>query len=995
MNFEDTNSEVVAFYAEFHKTFNEVDKKFQKLDEMGGVDQSIAREIISDLLRYHSNVYKETSLSTDEEVFSVYKKCVNKEDNDIEEYADIVKKIQLTIHDFLIYDIQWPGQKEYQEIIEKILNVFSQKLTVTSEQENSYYATIRILRELVADCAISIKGLYPLAKWSYGTIEYSHLIANEQLVVLINQSILIDRMYFCLQSLEITLNRLNKLVDTFEKLDWTVYYVVGFLNFKIHQYDNAVFCFKKVKEHNELKKSYEQSVREHYFHANLLIAYSYEYGHDFDKAIMSLAIDPNQIIIIMEQYAIDLIDSKFIEIMDEICKYANENKGSLVYQYMSSYSDFLHNANKPFLDNDSELEHQFEILHALAHCINEYAIKNLTEKRKNDSINYGKLIRLARCIMKNIALIRPEYWTCYATIHGEYQDYHKALYELDNAQNKLISHNNGIGKETLIAEVSFFRYYFNLLCNRVSKSDKESFERYYEKYDDDDAKCHLKIFEFRDELRRYLSSLYNSLYNISDGSRFNEDTILMISDDLQEKYNELCSLKPTLYMNANVRTELRLMQRAYICIENLRTYLIVPSPDNLINLRNSAYRFSVIKDEFKFKDTVEHDDFEDDILSLLPETVRNVFSTRNTSILNSLFSADSIFILAPISGVVVYQYQTGTVQELFDSKTILPRINNVTHEYDDLERIVHALFGVYSKLSETAVQREIINIDWNGLSKYTDVIYFWSNDEMISSQILVSGKEASSYIRQIEDVETFTETMAQLKRSFDTDQKRVLCKDKEVRSTNRRLKCTLRLVKLPWLEIVNESSENRFFYIAWDDDLEGTTDRDTIRCFMFPYVNQRVPERHDSHKCEKGLHQYIRQIRVKYKSDDTNMDFKSVLEQDETVNRVCGNVLEGKNEPVLNDKELLEIVRKVKELASAKKDDIKHELDLARSQLDNYKKDPENANIIPIKKRIEEYNRMLSQVKSIIEYINRDISKIDISELNNYQNILSQIEFHY
>lgn len=990
MNFEDTNCKIIAFYTEFHKTFSEVDKKFQKLDEMGGSNQAIAVEIIRDLLKYHSKIYEGVSLSSNKDVFLELQEDVRKAGNNFDKYALIIKKLQQMIHDFLVYDTQWPGQEECEKIIETILNVFSQNLVVPLMQENSYYAAIRILRELVADCSISINGLYPLAKWSYGTIAYSHLTANEQLVVLINQSILIDRMYFCLQSLEITLNRLSKLVNGFEELEWTVYFVVGFLNFKIHQYDNAIYNFNKVKDYKDLKNSYDQSSRERYFHANLLIAYSYEYGHDFENAIKTLAVDPCEIDLILEQYAIDLIDSRFGDIMESICLCAKKNGNSLIYEYMPSYLTFFQKANKPSPDNESELEMQFEILHALAHCINEHAIKNRAEKRNNDSVNYGKLIRLARCIMKNIALIRPEYWTCYATIHGEYQDYYKALYELDNAREKLIAHNNGIGKETLIAEVSFFRYYFNLLCNRVSKKDKEAFERYYEKYDDDDAKCHLKIFEFRDELRRYLSSLYNSLYSVSDGRLFKEDNILKISHELQEKYTELCSLEPTLYMNANVRTELRLMQRAYICIKNLRTYLIDPSPDNLIILRNSAYRFSETKDVFKIVSIIEENDFEEDILTLLPDTVRNVFSAGNASILNSLFSTDSIFILAPISGVVVYQYQTGTVQELFDSKSIMPHINSsTTCGNDDIEAIVHALFGVYSKLSAAAGQREIINVDWNKLSKYVDAIYFWSNDEAISSQVLVAEKGAASYIRQIEDVKSFSETMMQLKKAFDGDSKRGLCKDKEVRRTNRNLKCTLQIVKLPWLEIVNESGRNRLFYIAWDDAVERTTDRNTIICFLLPYAYQNEPEERKLHKCVNELHQYIRQIKVKYKPDDSDMDLGTVSEQNELGDKQHGDDIGGRHtDRKINNEEIYEMVKRLREKAVAKKGDIEYELGSMRNQLDKYKKEPNNPNALPIKAEIKKYNQKLSQIESMLDYCKQDLSKMDIDTLNNYQNIL-------
>lgn len=967
MDFKNTNDSVIAFYKEFHETFSEIDTCFDTLDELGGVDFSTAKRIIELLRKYHDTVYRSTELTHDTvDAFTELEQRLHSATS-LSDYSDIIKSLQRLVHEFLVYETRWPGQCTCKKIISTLLEIFDTTSSVHFQDQSDFYTAIRILRELVADCSISIRGLADLAAWSYGTLAYSQLDANDQLVVLLNQSILTDRMYYCLQSLEITLSYLNKVVNGFDELDWNVYYTVGFLNFKIHQYNDAIHYFQRVVSNNKLRESQDQNSRRRYFHANLLLAYCYEYDHDFAQAIRVLAVDPERIVTLLESKSILSLEADFGIIMEEILQQAKSSPSSLIAQYFQSYAEFEKTAPQPSPDNSMSLDMQFEILHAFAHCLNEYSIKNHTTRTSIYSHNYGKCIRFARLIMKKIASFRPEYGTCYATIHGECKDYHVALVELDNAQKTLSDRK--IAKESLVAEISFFRYYFNMLCNRVSSTDKAFFENYSEKCDDDDAKCHLKIFEFRDELRRYISALYECIHELVGDTPFTDNSIIPIPDELQVKYVELCGLEPTLYMNASVRSELRLMQRAYNCIEYLRSYLIHPTAKNLLVLQNACFRFSTIKQEFhQVSPTSPNPSIVSSDLfpSSLPTVVKSVFATGDTGLLSSLYSTDSIFILAPISGVVVFQYQTGTIQELFSSVSIFPSTPQTEASMDYVDAIANSILAVYNDMSETIGLREMSNVDWNSLSKYTDIIYHWSNK--VPTQVLICESGKASYVRQIVDDSAFSEVISQMKQQHDSDKSRKYCKDTVIRKKSKTLKCTLQKATLPWLEIVNEGKP-RIFYIAWNDNIESFHSHDTIECFL-------VPSRADTAKHE--LHTSIRRISIIYQQvGDSLSEYESQEPHQYPTPTTLTEV----------SSELLSFAEKVYNDAKAKRAQIEYRRSGFLLQIKPYSANTNNANYLAIKTALDNCNSQISNLDRIIKYSERmpnELSLDKLEECNNY-----------
>lgn len=947
MTFKKSIENITSFYENFNIVFEKIDDFLQETTDVGGKNDEAIYNVVCLLADFQANCYVGISLSQErpEEYVKLYERIKSLSvitlDNDIEEYIQVIKDLQTVVCNSLINDTDWHGQQLCIDIFNTILETLKTIKTCAVEETTSYYAAVRILREIVADCSIAICALQPLSRWSYGTSDYAQLSSEEQLLVLINQAILVDRMYFCLYSLEIILDRVDKTISTFQKLDWHVYYVVGFLNFKIHNYGKAIKYFEKVVCINELECSSREETSNLYFRAMLFIAYSYEYSGQFSKAIKQIVIQPEMINQILKTYSLAEIKSDVSEIMESISKKAIPN--SLFGHYINSFKGFCQKAGLNNEENRAQLEKQFEILHAFGHCLNEYAIKHMKKTiGEHAEIEFGKLLCLARQIMYELSKYRQEYLTCYATIHGEYQDYHQALKELDVAETAYSKKERFHGKETLAAEVKFFKYYFGLLCNQVSEDDKRQFEEYYNKYDDNDAECYLKIFEFRNELRKYLSSLYCDIRNADNV--FSEDNLTPISENLTLKYIGLCKLNPTLYMNVNVRAELRLMQRAYMCICKLREYLISPTAAKLLALRNASYRFLCVKKDFSLNanDSTESNnenlpqdknyDYLNEVEDFehLPEIVKQAFLAEKASILDCLFSSDSIFILAPISGVVVFQYQTGMVDKLFDldNRRIFPHLDDL--KKSSISKVAGDMFDIYNDMSAYYDQRRLNNIHWDELRKYTDIIYYWGED--VPSQIVVANLNFLGYMRQIIDIQTFYNTLKKIKKEFDDNHNyHKKCTDR-VRYRNHR--CTLDVVTLAWLEIINETSKEEKFFILWDDTGK-------FECFIIPYSENGNKSRHD-------LHKIVRNITIEYDTDE-NIDNPEIEKTDDR------DIEFG----------LDDICKKILPLLKTHQNRTQQKLSEILDRIGKFGGDTENGNVNALIIKKEEYCEQLQKFKEI------------------------------
>lgn len=651
-------------------------------------------------------------------------------------------------------------------------------------------------------------------------------------------AILTDRMCFCMRPLEIYLTRLETLVVAFYRLNWKVYYVIGLLNFKIHRYQNARNSFRKVEEQADLASASDDDTKNKFFHALLLIAYSYEYNGEFSKAIEEIICPIQEIKGILKRYTFnELNDGIFREILISIIKKSINKKG-LIARYFGEVD--LDHIDSAVSDSDaSNGKKRLEILHALAHCLNEYAIDE-SAKKSEASASYGKILRFARFLMAYIAKEKAEYWTCFSTIHGEYNDYGRALEKLDEAEECIARNSPGqVMSEKIKAEIAFFRYYFKDIIFRDGESEKELFKRYVNKHSDDDAKCYLLIFEFRSRLRHFINSFMASLCNyIQEPENYKLEEI---PDELKAAYEQLCELAPTLYMNANVRAELRMLQRAFICIELLRGFFVDRQckEKQWLLLQNACCRYGKARQELGLaKDDTETEKFGQ-------EPIEDFFN-KDAGILHGLYYNKSIFILAPISGSVVYQYQTGEIDTLFDSYSILP---NKTIALDYNKQVVLFRKNYNAQLLHEFGMPEISGINWGNAPNEVDEVFYWQDSE--KNRILYSNRK-DTCISTITDPPSFEQIIKKLFNDIAKDTSKCDRRADIVYGND----CQLNLVEhFPWIEIINEdNSTSTLIYIYKPPSPERTS-----HCYFIKVKTKLI----DKHELCSG---WLKPVGISYKN---------------------------------------------------------------------------------------------------------------------------------
>lgn len=782
-DFNQIVEKVKSFYKEYDATFLKVDCLFEKIDENTGKINGELKEIQTILRDFYEN-YSELNLEENELQYdNVFKELLDNLGGDINEneYLIVCKKIQNHFRNYSAIDTKRALHRELNEVIH---SMFTSVCNI--QNQNIEFKITKILRELVADDLLICCGISPLYYWNYGTDSFSSLTAEEQLVVVLNQSIMIDRLHNSHHLLKTYLEQLNKLIGSFYKLDWFVYFVAGFLNFKIHNYLESREFFEKVELYCQLRGDSIQKNKNRYFHSMLLIAYGFEYNGQFPEAIKKIATSVDTIKQIIIDIPLQNINSEMQSILDIMLKQCDEK--SIFHNYFkkgSSVCEQIENC----LDSE-EYKIRIEILHALAHCLNEYAIKSL-----EGNINiYAKFIRLSRAIMSYIATENHEYWTCYATIHGECKDYDKALIELNKAKVS-IGGETGKIKETLIAEIDFFDYYFHQMLHQSVNEERRRFLAYCDKYLDDDAKCHIEIFEFRSDLRNYLATLFDELRQ--KNQEVKQIKNLPNMDHLSKAYKSICKLQPSLYMNVNVRAELRLMQRIYVVIVLLKEYLSNPSKANCTMLLNSCKRFWNVKKEYNLaqsNDYLQQDCSYCECETYLPKEVcKTLFGSEG--IVHCLNTSDSVFILAPISGVVVYQYQTGNIDELFDVKSLL-RASSKSKEPLLYNKMAGCVAAYYDAVAQDEQER-IAPLNWELLKKYKVTnVFFWSSEIPVR---LLETSENKSISRWLTNPVLFEKTIENA-----LDSNIVLCT--QGKKSNKH--CQFRQGEAGWLEIINESEKN-------------------------------------------------------------------------------------------------------------------------------------------------------------------------------------------
>jgi len=860
--YNNVNTSIVSVYLNYDACFREIDKLYDEIDRCDeGYDFIKLQEILKKLVGFEEweklvkkrPLKRQRKFKESQDTVNI-KKIISELESIISSrklnYSELCQKmiiLQTMIRGFFEYDIGFITQTDCIIIINKILKkVIEQKEADIINEKKEYFEAISYLKELVSDITLAVKILDPLMRWDYGTEKFAYLSSKQQLSVLLNQAIVLDRMYICLYKLEVVLVRLQKIINSFCVLSNKVLYVAGLLNFKIHKYTNAIECFERIDKKNSSTLNETEL-----FHTTLLHAYCYEYNTKPEKAIGILCGPVKDINSWLRENKDEDIDKKLI-IFKEKCK----DYPSLFTQFFEAKS-FNQQLEEIFKTDKDKFEKMVEILHALSHCINEYAILNINNQRnrertKNDDssdnkIDYPLMLSFARELMCFIAKHKVEYYTCYATIHGEYTDYDEAILLIDKAKEEVPN------RETLKAEIAFFKYYFSSLINISADEERNIFNIYAQKYADDDAKCHFNIFEFRKALRNFYPILINTPNEIS-----NDDEITKQYQSLEESYQKLCQMSPSLYMNANVRAELRAMQRAFTFIDKLYKIMLDGNlkDQDVTELLNEWNRFNSVKSEFDLNNTEKITQGKEDALKT---SVLDWLYNEENGIVKSLYVSSSIFILAPISGVVVYQYQTGKIDTLFFENDITS--GREYHNSIDIAKI-RKEYASHKKWTSLRIPK----LNWDKIPEVK--AYFYWRDNVPNELLCAYSDTKQSIARQIKDEENFKKTINEAINQFKKDKNEYACK-------SHKNCCFIEVKTLVELEIIKDMNkrfnEPLFYYLLY-------TGEEVIQIIITNNEIKKCVETVD--KTKQKIHEYFRNVKPKSIIDiQRNISSKPIVEK--------------------------------------------------------------------------------------------------------------------
>jgi hypothetical protein len=545
------------------------------------------------------------------------------------------------------------------------------------EQDNAL-----LISRLLFNCQLLMECFFPL----YESVCTNHI---EYVLNRLNVCIAISQSDYFSEYFRHLLFSFNEEFSSIKTASAHIYHVIGVLNFKCHNYNASKSLFNAAIV--EFEKDEYCFKDDEYFQTRLLLAYCHEYSHDFPAAIKELVgLEYNKLIDLYKQLGLNTYD--LLDVKDK--KVAKESITRFIFESLKSAIQ-KDKPNALFLIADKRdalsgriVGDKHEILHSLAHCLNELGIKQRIENAY-DSKYVRYLLSVARAIMLYVAELNDEcrdFQTCLYMIYGEAKDYDVCLKRL---RQLLIEYNSS--KDNVNYEMENMFYLF-LVLNQANKtiedeslSDKEEAEKAYTKFVnfakrrfDYDALIHIEIFKFRFEIINILISSFD------DEEILKKFAKLKNSDVGQNMYN----IKPSTKLNQWIIQE---YNKTIALYEFLLEYFEIKNIVGVNELYNFASRFEFFRNIFSKNlagNATTKIDKIDRIVSL---------------VIDDFISPQSIFLLAPITTSIPYQHQKQnlTTFEKFlfdDSETLYPEVDKM---------------GAFTKLNSMRVYSvDVMNIKW-------------------------------------------------------------------------------------------------------------------------------------------------------------------------------------------------------------------------------------------------------------------------------------------
>lgn len=588
--------------------------------------------------------------------------------------------------------------------------------------------TLMLFANILFNCALIEKCLREL-----DTQDSDKLAYEDRLFYQVNYCTVLSRLRYFGTSFKQSMFLLNQDIRGIEIINYDVLFRLGRLNFSIHNYEEALFYLihaRRVFE-SQIKEEDKLISDDCYFQIRLLICYCYEYLHEFNKAIKELVgVDTQDFIKDLEALVDGGLDNLIYDpfengrrkqVIDTVEKCVSSgsvfcNEKGLIW--LAKRRDSHNPANIEVKLRDTQ-----EVLHSLAHCCNEYGIQ---QKQKNDNLSLP-LITIARALMLNVAKNhavfgnRMDFDTCLAMIYAEDKDYEICFHELKVTEaDPRYEHQCQAFK----SECDFYYYFITNTASKlndvdVRKKSEEAYKNFVEyskKINDYDAQTHIEIFKFRFGIIQVIKEIFRDFNKAAYAVEAFKDNFVTFTESapsiyinkwVRQEYEKLKATYEFLVALISVdRTKInrlynladRYMQfhdakqkskRSTSVLEtitehfpdiiNLDTYqtlgkletpgvrlIDINKPENNRAVENAGQKINIV-----VKPTSVHSNILRAFYFESETTAQKVFFSlvAFSTLIQDLLSPQSIFILAPLSSALPYQYQTGEFDELISDIT--------------------------------------------------------------------------------------------------------------------------------------------------------------------------------------------------------------------------------------------------------------------------------------------------------------------------------------
>ena len=540
-------------------------------------------------------------------------------------------------------------------------------------------------------------------------------------------------------------SRLMEFNDEFSSIKETtahILHVVGVLNFKCHNYDQVITYFVRAIKKFEDELKFEAYKSDEYFQTRLLLAYCYEYNHQFEKAIIELiGLDVDCLIKIFKDSNFDMFDM-FENSNIERAKVWSENFiANTLKRKMSETKEntLFEIADKRDAPNSDIIGDKHEVLHSLAHCLNELGIKWKIEARNNKE-KVIDLLSLSRALMLYVAEIDSDcfdFQTCLYMIFGEAKDYDICLKRIDQQIERY--QNSGYKNVNYEMENMFYLFLVanqsnkTILDEQIKQKADEAYSKflnYARRRYDYDALIHIEIFQFRFQILQILCNSLNS-FEIEDK---------LISLRTQSVGKDIFSIKPSTKVNKWIIQE---YNKAISLYEFLVKYFDKKEKIDLNELYNFASRFDF------YRNFIQPD--RKGLKSMNQDFVTDVIEL----IIDDFVSPQSIFILAPLTTALPYQHQTKNLSALEEN---LFSLNEFVIEED--EKIEHfaSLNNSNFRTSNLSVlnwlfSRKDFNVTFvaykHDLDELFDRYFFCTNEDEIFERPILNISRLNELLKNI------------------------------------------------------------------------------------------------------------------------------------------------------------------------------------------------------------------------------------------------------